>query len=211
MLHDVSACYVAVCSVRRTLILCAAGNLAEQLDKIGQVVAEELGLENEVLARVVGIEGSSQELGFADDAQRGPPLGALQCNWPSAKLSHSDIQAMAHPECEVGKALGQAGQRLEARAGLCNERERRRRARKVSAGVLDALGLAGLVLEGARGGRCEPPALLALAEGLLAGSSLGAPAGGRAGEHCVEGAGLGAGDGVGGGNGMESSSCYGVR
>jgi len=61
----------------RTLVLGLAGNLAEELDKVGQVVAEELGLEDEVLARVVGGQGSSQELGFADDAQSGPPLGGL--------------------------------------------------------------------------------------------------------------------------------------
>ena len=56
-------------------------------------------------------------------------------------------KALAYSECEVGKALGQAGQRLEPRAGLGDEREGRGRAGKVSAGKLDALGLAGLVLE----------------------------------------------------------------
>ena len=55
----------------------------------------------------------------------------------------------AYPESEVGEALGQAGQRLVSRACLRNQGERRRRAGKVSAGELDALGLAGLVLEGA--------------------------------------------------------------
>ena len=55
----------------------------------------------------------------------------------------------SYPESEVGKTLGQAGQRLEARAGLCDQGKCRGRAGKVSAGVLDALGLAGLVLEGA--------------------------------------------------------------
>lgn len=61
----------------RTLVLCLAGDLAEELDKVGQVVAEELCLEDEVLARVVGGQGSSQQLGFADDAQSRPPLGGL--------------------------------------------------------------------------------------------------------------------------------------
>jgi hypothetical protein len=55
----------------------------------------------------------------------------------------------AYPECEVGKTLGQAGQRLVAGACLGHERQRRRGTRKVSAGKLEALGLAGLVLEGA--------------------------------------------------------------
>ena len=61
----------------RTLVLGLAGDLAEELDEVGQVIAEELGLEDEVLARVVGGQGSSQKLGFADNAQRGPSLGGL--------------------------------------------------------------------------------------------------------------------------------------
>lgn len=58
-------------------------------------------------------------------------------------------RSMAYPESEVGQALGQAGQRLEPGAGLGDEGERRRGAGKVSAGILDALGLALRVLEGA--------------------------------------------------------------
>jgi len=112
----------------------------------------------------------------------------------------------AYPECEVGKALGEAGQRLEARAGLGDEGERGRGPRKVSAGELDALGLAGLVLEGARGGRCEAPSLCR-PEGVLGtGGTLGAPAGGGAREHGGvegEGAELGADDGRVGVNGWE--------
>jgi hypothetical protein len=61
----------------RTLVLGLAGDLAEEFDEVGQVIAEELGLEDEVLARVVGGQGSSQELGFADNAQSRPPLGGL--------------------------------------------------------------------------------------------------------------------------------------
>jgi hypothetical protein len=139
----------------RTLVLGLAGDLAEQLDEVGQVITEELGLEDQVLARVVRGQGRAQELGFADNAQRRSPLGSLQCHWPSVELFHGNTGHMgwaagpgrAYPECEVGKALGQARQRLVARAGLCNQRERRRGAGKVSAGELDALGLAGLVLE----------------------------------------------------------------
>jgi hypothetical protein len=59
------------------LVLGLADDLAEQLDKVGQVIAEELGLEDKVLARVVGIQGSSQKLGFADNAQCRPSLGSL--------------------------------------------------------------------------------------------------------------------------------------
>ena len=107
---------------------------------------------------------------------------------------------MAYPESEVGKTLGQAGQRLEPRAGLCNQRECRRWARKVSAGVLDALCLTGLVLEGARSWGSQSAAL-GWADGLLAGCTLRAPAGGRSGEHRGIGAGRRASDVVGDGNG----------
>ena len=66
----------------------------------------------------------------------------------SSATACGECSVMAYPESEVGKTLGQAGQRLEARACLCNQGERRRRPRKVSAGILDALGLARLILEG---------------------------------------------------------------
>jgi hypothetical protein len=60
-----------------TLVLGGAGDLAEQLDKVGQVIAEELGLKHEVLARVVGVEAGAQKLRLADNAQRRPSLGSL--------------------------------------------------------------------------------------------------------------------------------------
>jgi hypothetical protein len=61
-----------------TLVLGGAGDLAEQLDEVGQVIAEELGLKDEVLARVVGVEAGAQELRLADNAQRRPSVGALE-------------------------------------------------------------------------------------------------------------------------------------
>lgn len=63
-----------------TEVLGLAGNLAEELDEVGQVIAEELCLEDEVLARVVGVEASSEKLGFADNAECRPSLGSLWCN-----------------------------------------------------------------------------------------------------------------------------------
>jgi hypothetical protein len=53
----------------------------------------------------------------------------------------------AYAEGKVGEALGQAGERLVAGAGLGYESQRRGGAGKVPAGELDALGLARLVLE----------------------------------------------------------------
>lgn len=63
-----------------TEVLGRAGNLAEELNKVGQVIAEELGLEDQVLAVVVSVQLGAQELGFADDAQRRPSVGALYAN-----------------------------------------------------------------------------------------------------------------------------------
>jgi hypothetical protein len=131
----------------RTLVLGLAGDLGEQLDEVGQVVAEELGLEDDVLARVVRVQGRAQELRLAHNAQRRPPFGALQAIGVSRAHPRSREVSHAYPECEVGEALGEAGQRLVAGTGLCNQRERRRGACEVAAGELDALGLAGLVLE----------------------------------------------------------------
>jgi hypothetical protein len=74
---SIPSCHVQT-RVLPTLVLGGAGDLAEQLDEVGQVIAEELGLEDEVLAGVVGVEAGAQELGFADNAQRRPSLGALQ-------------------------------------------------------------------------------------------------------------------------------------
>jgi hypothetical protein len=70
----------------RTLVSGLAGHLAEELDEVGQVIAEELGLEDQVLARVVGRQSSSQQLGFADNAQRRPSLSSLECHGPSVEL-----------------------------------------------------------------------------------------------------------------------------
>ena len=91
-------------------------------------------------------------------------------------------QQRAYPESEVGKAFGQAGQRLEAGAGLGHESQRRRGTGKVSAGMLDATGLARLVLEGA-GRWGSEAAALGRAGGVRAKGTLRAPAGGRAGQH----------------------------
>lgn len=132
-----------------TLVLGRAGHLGEQLDKVGQVVAQELGLEDEVLARVPCVEGSSEKLGFADNAQGGAAFGALDGHGASVELRGAIERHQAYAEGKVGEALGQARQWLEAGAGLCNEGERRRGPGKVPAGELDAIGIAGLVLEGA--------------------------------------------------------------
>jgi hypothetical protein len=66
---SIPSCHLEM-SVEPTLVFGGAGDFAEQLDEVGQVIAEELGLEHQVLAGVVGVEAGAQELRFADNAQR---------------------------------------------------------------------------------------------------------------------------------------------
>jgi acyl-CoA hydrolase len=51
-----------------TLVLGGGDDLAEQLDEVGQVIAQELCFEDEVLASVIGVQFGPEELGFADNA-----------------------------------------------------------------------------------------------------------------------------------------------
>ena len=133
-----------------TKVLGRGGNLAEELDKVGQVIAEELGLEDQVLAAVEGGELSSQELGLADNAQSRPSVSVLQFSLGSAELPIASlVDRAAYPECIVLQSLGQAGQRLVSGTGLGHQGEGGGRSSIVSARKLDAVGLAGLVLKGA--------------------------------------------------------------
>lgn len=52
-------------------------NLGEKLNKVGEVVAEELGGENEALARVIGKQLSAEQLGLANDTEGRPAVGVL--------------------------------------------------------------------------------------------------------------------------------------
>ena len=61
----------------RTCVLGLLGDLSEQLDEVGQVVAEELGSNDQVLAGVVCLESRAQKLRLALYPQSRPPLGVL--------------------------------------------------------------------------------------------------------------------------------------
>jgi hypothetical protein len=61
----------------RTSVLGLRRDLCKKLDKVGQVIAEELGTNNQVLARVVGLESRAQELRLALYPQSRSPLGGL--------------------------------------------------------------------------------------------------------------------------------------
>jgi hypothetical protein len=66
--------------MRRTLKFGRGSYFAKKLDKVGQVIAEELGFEDEVFAGVVGADFGSKELRFANNSQRRPSLGVLEAN-----------------------------------------------------------------------------------------------------------------------------------
>jgi hypothetical protein len=61
----------------RTCVLGLRGNLGEKLDKVRQVVTEELRTNNQVLARVESLEGRAQKLRLALYPQSRSPLGGL--------------------------------------------------------------------------------------------------------------------------------------
>lgn len=48
-----------------TQVLGLGGNLSEELDEVWQVISEEFGSNDEVLAGVVGLKLRAQQLGFA--------------------------------------------------------------------------------------------------------------------------------------------------
>ena len=49
----------------RTSVLGLRRDLRKKLDEVGQVIAEEFGTNDQVLARVVGLESRAQELRLA--------------------------------------------------------------------------------------------------------------------------------------------------
>ena len=52
-------------------------SLGQELDVVGQVIAEELGSKDKVLAGVVRQKLSTKQLGLADDAESRSAVGAL--------------------------------------------------------------------------------------------------------------------------------------
>lgn len=61
----------------RTCVLGLLSDLSEELNKVGQVIAEELGTNDQVLARVEGLKSRAQKLRLALYPQSRPPLGVL--------------------------------------------------------------------------------------------------------------------------------------
>lgn len=73
------------CFIVRTGVLGLGDDLGEELDKVGQVIPQELGREDEVLARVKGQKLSAEKFGFAGDADGGALFGALKSPFASAQ------------------------------------------------------------------------------------------------------------------------------
>lgn len=57
--------------MRLTAEGCLGDNLAKKLGKVRQVFAEEVGLDNKGLARVVGIQLAAEKFGLASDTEGG--------------------------------------------------------------------------------------------------------------------------------------------
>jgi len=69
----------------RTRVLGLGDNLAKELGKVWEVLAEEVGLEHEALAGVVGAQLTAEEFRLAGDAEGGALLGVLLSGY---KLAH---------------------------------------------------------------------------------------------------------------------------
>lgn len=76
-MNPISICSLLSSPMAHTGKLGLGRDLGKQLGEVGQVIAEELGSEDEVLARVVGQELSAEQFGFADDAEGRPAAGVL--------------------------------------------------------------------------------------------------------------------------------------
>jgi hypothetical protein len=53
-------------------------HLAEKLHEVGEIFAEEVGLQHEGFPGVVGTQLAAEELGLAGDAESGALLGVLR-------------------------------------------------------------------------------------------------------------------------------------
>lgn len=62
---------------KHTLVLGLSSDLGEELDKVGEIISEELGADDEVFARVVRVELGAEELSLSLDAESRAPLGVL--------------------------------------------------------------------------------------------------------------------------------------
>lgn len=69
----------------RTGVLGLGDDLGKELGEVGEVLAEEGGLEDEGLAGVVGLQLAAEELGLADDTEGGSLVGVLY-SCPSCQL-----------------------------------------------------------------------------------------------------------------------------
>lgn len=70
-------CFVGGKVLSRTGVLGLGDDLGKELGEVGEVLAEEGGLEDEGLAGVVGLQLAAEELGLADDTEGGSLVGVL--------------------------------------------------------------------------------------------------------------------------------------
>ena len=61
-------------------------NLGQQLGEVWQILSEEAGLKYESLSGVRGSQLTTEEFGFASNAERGPSLRILQARQISSSF-----------------------------------------------------------------------------------------------------------------------------
>ena len=86
----------------RTRILGLRDNLGKELGEVGQVLAEEAGLQNEGLPGVVRGQLASQELGLSCDSEGGSFCGVLG---PRRKISSCRVLVMTPQEAAAARTL----------------------------------------------------------------------------------------------------------
>lgn len=126
-------------------------HLGKELGEVGEVLAEEVGLEHEGFPGVIRVQLAAEELGLAGDAESGAFLGVLRTRSKLAHLLLMRQQKLALPPnppieepkrtCLEGELLQsdrQARKRFVSGAGFRDNGEAGGRAIVVSRSDLDA-------------------------------------------------------------------------
>ena len=146
----------------RTCISRLGDDLGKELGEVGQVLAEEVGLEHDGFPGVVCVQLATKQFGLAGDAQGGAFLGVLKSKCKLAhptsnrvKLSTSSKTTTTltkrdqlNTTCLESKLLqadGETGEGLVSGSGSCDDGEAGDGAVVVSRSNLDAGDICGLV------------------------------------------------------------------
>lgn len=133
-------------------------NLSECLNKVGEVVTEELGTNNDAFAAVVGEIGGTHQFSFSLKTQGSSSGSVLQCDTVSTILflSSNILDALlSYQERKLLETLGETRQRLVSCSCSCDNSQSCGRTSEIPASKLDTRSIALLVCEAAGGGSSQ--------------------------------------------------------